>query len=87
MLAHLARAKSYRDRATKCYSTANETTSASFEKCYRMLADHYILLADLEEDYVRRSAAMQLPGPQLLAQHHRTLRINPVNLKNMLRQI
>ena len=65
MLNHLAWAKSYRDRAAKCRAIAKETTSASFEKCYRMLADHYILLADLEEDYVRRSVARQLPGPQL----------------------
>jgi len=65
MLNHLAWAKNYRDRAAKCRAIAKETTSASFEECYRMLADHYILLADLEEDYVRRSVAMQQAGPGL----------------------
>jgi len=65
MLDHLAWAKSYRDRAAKCRSSAKETTSAGFEECYRLLADHYILLADLEEDYARRSAAMQLAGSEL----------------------
>ena len=65
MVDHLAWAQSYRDRAVKCRSTARETTSASFEKCYRMLADYYILLADLEEDYARRSKALQQAVPGL----------------------
>jgi hypothetical protein len=56
---HLAWAESYRNRAAKCRSTAEETTSTSFGNCYRLLADHYVLLANLEEDFSRRATAMQ----------------------------
>ena len=63
---HLARAKGYRNRATKCRSSAKETSSVSFGNCYRLLADHYVLLADLEEDYARRSTAMRQAANQAM---------------------
>jgi hypothetical protein len=58
MVDHLAWAEGYRNRAAKCRSTAREVSSISFGDCYRLLADHYILLADLEEDYERRATAV-----------------------------
>jgi hypothetical protein len=58
MVDHLAWAEGYRDRAAKCRSTAREVSSISFGDCYRLLADHYVLLADLEEDYAQRASAL-----------------------------
>ncbi|MGB6567815.1 MAG: hypothetical protein WBF02_10955, partial [Xanthobacteraceae bacterium] len=58
MVDHLAWAESYRDRAAKCRSTARKVSSIGFGDCYRLLADHYVLLGDLEEDYARRASAM-----------------------------
>ena len=59
MVDHLAWAEGYRNRAAKCLSTGQEITSAGFRDCYRLLADHYVLLAELEEDFARRATAMQ----------------------------
>ena len=59
MVDHFAWAESYRKRAAKCQFTAKQTSSANFSDCYRLLADHYVQLADIEEDYARRTAAMQ----------------------------
>jgi hypothetical protein len=59
MVDHLAWAEGYRNRAAKCRSTAKEISSVSYGNCYRLLADHYVLLADLEENYAQRSTAMQ----------------------------
>jgi hypothetical protein len=59
MVDHLAWAEGYRSRAAKCQFVAKEISSTSFERCYRLLAAHYMLLADLEEDFARRAAAMQ----------------------------
>jgi hypothetical protein len=61
---HVARAEAYRNRAAKCRSAAKETTSVRFGACYRSVADYYILLADLEEDYARRAAAMEQAANQ-----------------------
>jgi hypothetical protein len=37
---------------------AKQTSSASFGKCYELLAEHYELLARLEEDYAQREVEM-----------------------------
>jgi hypothetical protein len=59
MVEHLAWAENYRNRAAKCRSAAENVSSARFANCYRLLADHYIVLADLEEDFARRAVALQ----------------------------
>jgi hypothetical protein len=66
MVDHLARAEGYRDRAAKCRSTAKKISSISIGGCYRLLADHYVFLADLEEDFVRRSTAMRQASSQAM---------------------
>jgi hypothetical protein len=59
MVDHLAWAEGYRNRAAKCRSAGKEISSVSFGNCYRLLADHYVFLAELEEDFVRRATVMQ----------------------------
>lgn len=54
MSEHLASAQRYRDRAAKCELSAKNTSSIEFGECYRLLAQHYLVLANLEEDCVRR---------------------------------
>jgi hypothetical protein len=66
MVDHLAWAEGYRNRATKCRSAAAEISSIGFGNCYRLLADHYTLLADLEENFARRAMAMQQAANQAL---------------------
>ena len=66
MVDHLAWAEAYRNRAAKCRSVAAGISSSDFENCYRKLADHYLLLADLEEDFARRAMAMQLAANKAL---------------------
>jgi hypothetical protein len=51
---HLAWAQGYRDRAAQCRLSAKAISSTKFGDCYRLLAQHYVLLANLEEDFVRR---------------------------------
>jgi hypothetical protein len=51
---HLASAQRYRDRAAKCALSAKNTSSIEFGECYRLLAQHYLVLANLEEDCARR---------------------------------
>lgn len=51
---HLASAQRYRDRAAKCKLSAKNTSSIEFGECYRLLAQHYLVLANLEEDCARR---------------------------------
>ena len=60
MLNHLAYANNYRYRAAKCRQSAEGTSSSEFSDCYRRLAEHYELLAKLEEDYVARAVANRL---------------------------
>jgi len=43
-----------RVRAAGCNEAAKTTTSAKFSKCYRLLAENYGILANLEEDYDER---------------------------------
>ena len=50
MADHIAAAQRYRARAAKCEASAKNTTSAEFGECYRLLARHYLVLANLEED-------------------------------------
>jgi hypothetical protein len=54
MLDHLARAREMRRRAAKCQRSAKDSLSAKFGDCYRLLAKNYLILAELEEDYVAR---------------------------------
>jgi hypothetical protein len=57
ILDHLTRARILRDRAAQCRVSAKATLSAKFGDCYRLLADHYVILAKLEEDFVSRQNA------------------------------
>jgi hypothetical protein len=50
MADHIAAAQRYRARAAKCELSAKNTTSEGFGECYRLLARHYLVLANLEED-------------------------------------
>jgi 2-keto-3-deoxy-galactonokinase len=50
MADHIAAAQRYRARAAKCELSAKNTTSVEFGECYRLLARHYLVLANLEED-------------------------------------
>lgn len=51
---HLARAREMRVRAAGCNEAAKTTTSEKFSKCYRLLAENYGILANLEESYDER---------------------------------
>jgi hypothetical protein len=54
MADHIATAQRYRARAAKCELSAKNTSSEKFGECYRLLAQHYLVLANLEEDCVHR---------------------------------
>ncbi len=54
MADHIAAAQRHRARAAKCELSARNTSSAKFGECYRQLAQHYLVLANLEEDCARR---------------------------------
>jgi hypothetical protein len=54
MADHIATAQRYRARAAKCELSAKATSSAEFGECYRLLAKHYLVLANLEEDCAQR---------------------------------
>jgi hypothetical protein len=56
MADHIATAQRYRARAAKCELSAKSTSSAKFSECYRLLAQHYLVLANLEEDCAQRSS-------------------------------
>ncbi|HTE77932.1 MAG TPA: hypothetical protein VK653_14540 [Xanthobacteraceae bacterium] len=58
MVDHLAWAQGYRNRAAKCQVAAQSTSSIEFNECYRLVAQYYLMLANLEEDFVRRDAAL-----------------------------
>lgn len=51
---HIAAAQRYRARAAKCELFAKNTSSMGFGECYRLLAQQYLVLANLEEDWARR---------------------------------
>jgi hypothetical protein len=54
MIDHLARAREMRVRAAGCKEAAKATTSDRFSGCYRLLAENYGILANLEEEYDER---------------------------------
>ena len=56
MADHIATAQRYRARAAKCEVSAKATSSAKFGECYRLLAQHFLVLANLEEDCAHRSS-------------------------------
>jgi len=61
MADHIAAAQRYRARAAKCELSAKNTTSAKFGECYRLLARHYLTLANLEEDCANRQSPFARP--------------------------
>jgi len=61
MADHIAAAQRYRARAAKCERSAKNTTSAGFGECYRLLARHYLVLANLEEDCAHRQSPFARP--------------------------
>lgn len=68
MLDHLARARELRHRAAKCQQSANTSLSPKFGDCFRLLAKHYLILADLEEDFVARANAALLENRLIAAE-------------------
>ena len=65
---HLARARELRRRAAKCQQSATNSVSAKFGDCYRLLAKHYVILAELEEDYVARQNSAPLENKLIAAE-------------------
>lgn len=61
MADHIAAAQRYRARAAKCELSAKNTSSAGFGECYRLLAQHYLTLASLEEDCAHRQSPFARP--------------------------
>jgi hypothetical protein len=61
MADHIAAAQRYRARAAKCELSAKNTSSAGFGECYRLLAQHYLALASLEEDCAHRQSPFARP--------------------------
>ena len=61
MADHIAAAQRYRARAAKCELSAKSTSSAEFGECYRLLAQHYLVLANLEEDCAHRRSPFARP--------------------------
>ncbi len=53
MIDHLARAKEMRARARKCQVAADHSKS-EIADCYRLLAENYDVLANLEEEFVAK---------------------------------
>src|SRR5271154_4787136 len=69
MVDHLACAERSRVRAYQCGLSAKNTTSSSFAKCYRELAELYLSIAEIEEDFVRRDmASKQRANDHLIAE-------------------
>jgi hypothetical protein len=67
MLDHLARAKVLRHRAAACEQSAQKTDSVGFGNCYRLLAQNYVILAGLEEDYAHRQVSAKIENNFLAA--------------------
>jgi len=68
MLDHLARARDLRRYAAKCEDAAKTSLSAKFGNCYRLLAKNYMILAELEEDFVARQNAALLENRLIAAE-------------------
>jgi hypothetical protein len=58
MVDHLEWADNYRKRAESCRSIGEDVSSRKFRECYRLLTEHYLSLADFEEDFARRAAVL-----------------------------
>lgn len=56
MADHIAAAQRYRARAAKCELSAKNTSSEKFGECYRLLAQQYLVLANMEEDCAHRAS-------------------------------
>jgi hypothetical protein len=63
MADHIAMAQRYRARAAKCELSAKATSSEKFGECYRLLAQHYLVLANLEEDCANRVSPFARQDP------------------------
>lgn len=57
MINHRKRAENYRKRAASCQARAQDVSSMKFKDCYHSLAEHYLSLAKLEDDFARQAAA------------------------------
>jgi hypothetical protein len=68
MLDHLARAREMRRRAAKCLEAAKASLSLEFGDCYKLLAKNYVILAELEEDYVARQNSALLENKLIAAE-------------------
>lgn len=58
MVDHFEWADHYRKRAASCRTIGEDVSSRKFRDCYRLLAKHYLSLADFEEDFARRAAVL-----------------------------
>ena len=56
MADHIATAQRYRARAAKCELSAKNTSSEKFGECYRLLAQQYLVLDNMEEDCAHRAS-------------------------------
>ncbi len=65
---HLARARELRLRAAKYQQTAKDSLSTKFGDCYRLLAKNYVILAELEEDYVARENSALIENKLIAAE-------------------
>lgn len=68
MLDHLVRARELRRHAAKCEAAADSSISVKFGDCYRLLARNYVILAELEEDFVARQNAALLENRLIAAE-------------------
>ncbi len=68
MLDHLARARELRRQAAKCQQAAKTSVSPKFGDCYRLLANNYVILAELEEDFVARANSVLLQNRLIAAE-------------------
>lgn len=57
-----------RCQAAKCQQAAKVSLSAKFGDCYRLLAKNYIILAELEEDFVARANSALLENKLIAAE-------------------
>ena len=67
-LDHSTRARELRRQAAKCQQAAKATASIKFGDCYRLLARNYVILAELEEDFVARQNSALLENKLIAAE-------------------
>ena len=68
MLDHLARARELRRHAAKCQQAAKDSVSRKIGDCYRLLAKNYVILAELEENFVARQNSALLENRLIAAE-------------------